>query len=256
MNISALRGIESLKFEFGRWQETPWAAFFKNFDTTGKIELSAECAGAVRPTVRLRLLRDLHELAKFSRALKQDQKGALAPTGSAEVAQVLELEYEEKGRRSKYRMIADEKGVRTDPITPAPPFPTFFHAARARPALKEEAERYGHLQLRGEQEIVLRALQQLEPRLRALEIAVVNGEPILHGDIGLGRLMPIPLMGEGMVRLASVVAYIGTARNGVVLLDEIENGLHHSILGRVWGIIGEAARHFDTQVFATTHSRE
>jgi AAA15 family ATPase/GTPase len=63
-------------------------------------------------------------------------------------------------------------------------------------------------------------------------------------------------MGEGMARLASLVMYIGNAPDGVVLVDEIENGLHHSILSKVWGAIGEAARHFRAQVFATTHSLE
>jgi len=40
------------------------------------------------------------------------------------------------------------------------------------------------------------------------------------------------------------------------LIDEIENGLHHSILPRVWQAIGAAAQEFNTQVFATTHSLE
>ena len=59
-----------------------------------------------------------------------------------------------------------------------------------------------------------------------------------------------------MVRLASLVLHIGNAPNGVVLVDEIENGLHHSILPKVWRAIGEVAREFNTQVFATTHSLE
>jgi len=79
---------------------------------------------------------------------------------------------------------------------------------------------------------------------------------MMHGDIGLGRLVPLPVMGEGMVRLASLVLAIGNVPNGVVLVDEIENGLHHSILPKVWQAIGEVARQFNTQVFTTTHSLE
>jgi AAA15 family ATPase/GTPase len=89
-----------------------------------------------------------------------------------------------------------------------------------------------------------------------LAMVVVAGEPMLHGDIGMGRLVPLPVMGEGMVRLASLVLHIGNAPNGVVLVDEMENGLHHSILPKVWRAIGEVAREFNTQVFATTHSLE
>jgi AAA15 family ATPase/GTPase len=61
-------------------------------------------------------------------------------------------------------------------------------------------------------------------------------------------------MGDGLGRLTSLLLTIANAPGGVVLVDEIENGLHHSILGKVWRAIGDAARRFDTQVFATTHS--
>lgn len=58
------------------------------------------------------------------------------------------------------------------------------------------------------------------------------------------------------MRLASLVIHVGNAPKGVVLVDEIENGLHYSILPRVWKAVGEVARQFDTQIFATTHSME
>src|SRR3954452_10370521 len=64
------------------------------------------------------------------------------------------------------------------------------------------------------------------------------------------------LMGEGMVRLLSLVLEITNASNGVVLIDEIETGLHHSVLRTVWRAIGKASRRSNTQVFATTHSWE
>jgi ABC-type ATPase with predicted acetyltransferase domain len=38
---------------------------------------------------------------------------------------------------------------------------------------------------------------------------------------------------------------IGNAPNGVVLVDEIENGLHHSVVQKVWRAIAEAARQFN-----------
>jgi AAA15 family ATPase/GTPase len=63
-------------------------------------------------------------------------------------------------------------------------------------------------------------------------------------------------MGDGMNRLARLVGAIGYAKGGVVLIDEIENGLHYSVLKDVWKAIGKAAREFNTQIFATTHSWE
>ena len=68
--------------------------------------------------------------------------------------------------------------------------------------------------------------------------------------------MPIKVMGGGMVRLASIVLALSDAHNGIVLIDEIENGLHYSILPDVWKAIERAADDFNVQVFATTHSLE
>jgi hypothetical protein len=81
-------------------------------------------------------------------------------------------------------------------------------------------------------------------------------EAILHGDIGLTRLIPMALMGEGMRRVLSIVLAVANASGGVVLIDEIENGLHYSVQKKVWQAISQAARQADVQVFATTHSWE
>ena len=59
-----------------------------------------------------------------------------------------------------------------------------------------------------------------------------------------------------MRRLLSIVLAIATAPGGRVLIDEIENGLHHSVLVKVWEAIADAAVRADAQIFATTHSYE
>jgi AAA15 family ATPase/GTPase len=41
-----------------------------------------------------------------------------------------------------------------------------------------------------------------------------------------------------------------------VMVDEIDNGLHHTTLVGIWRAVGEAARTSNTQIFATTHSWE
>lgn len=106
------------------------------------------------------------------------------------------------------------------------------------------------------QEEVLASLRLIEPRLRRLSLLLLGGKPVIHGDVGLSRLVPIPLMGEGMRRLLSIVLAIVTAPGGRVLIDEIENGLHYSVQENVWKVIAQAARQADVQVFATTHSYE
>ena len=47
-----------------------------------------------------------------------------------------------------------------------------------------------------------------------------------------------------------------SARDGTILIDEVENGLHHSVLPDVWQSLYWLSREFNVQVFATTHSYE
>ena len=79
---------------------------------------------------------------------------------------------------------------------------------------------------------------------------------MIFGDIGLPELVPLNVMGEGMVRVARLVLSIAKSPKGVVLVDEIENGIHHSAMEKVWAAVSRAANEYDTQVFATTHSLE
>jgi AAA15 family ATPase/GTPase len=56
--------------------------------------------------------------------------------------------------------------------------------------------------------------------------------------------------------VTSLVLAIGSARGGTILVDEVENGIHHSVMPSLWEAIGRAADLFHTQVIATTHSLE
>ena len=41
-----------------------------------------------------------------------------------------------------------------------------------------------------------------------------------------------------------------------VFVDEIENGIHHTVFPELWTFIAAASRTTGTQCFATTHSAE
>jgi len=256
LRVNAFRGIESVKVELGRWVETPWDSIFSEFNISKTVELVGDYRETDRLILRLRVIRQPEELAKIRQYTSPSQNEPEIIGLSSEAAHVLELECEEGKKLAKYYMIFDQKGPRINPIPPPPPYRGIFLPARVRFPPRVDAERLGKLEIVGKQNVLLEALRVVEPRLRRLAVVVLGGEPIIHGDAGIGRLLPLPIMGEGMVRLASLILAIGDAQNGVVLLDEIENGLHHSVLSKVWRVIGEAARKFNTQVFATTHSLE
>ncbi len=120
----------------------------------------------------------------------------------------------------------------------------------------EAAGLLGALRQRKQGDLVLGALQVIEPRLQSIEDNSASGSPMIWGDIGLPELVPLPVMGGGMVRIASLALAMATIEGGVLLVDEIENGIHHSVLADVWRVIDDMSRKLGTQVFATTHSYE
>jgi hypothetical protein len=106
------------------------------------------------------------------------------------------------------------------------------------------------------QEEILPSLRLVEPRVKRLSIIVSDNKPAIHADIGLSRLVPVALMGEGIRRLLKILLLIASSGGGRVLIDEIENGFHYSVLKDMWKAIGHVARKANVQVFATTHSWE
>lgn len=256
LRLNAFRGMGTVKLPPGRWVETPWESVFSNFDTSKEVVLKGEEEALGSRILRLRTISKPKELEKIGQAIDLRSDKPETVLRSSEVAQVLELKYETNKKRGTFLMILHSKGIRLDPIPFPPPFQTFFYGDRIHVPFFEEAEQFGKLEVQGKRSALLDVLKLIEPRLNNLATVVVAGEPILHGDIGIGRFIPLPVMGGGMVRLTRLVLRIANAPSGVVLVDEIDNGLHHSIMRDVWKAIGEVARQFDTQIFATTHSRE
>jgi hypothetical protein len=67
---------------------------------------------------------------------------------------------------------------------------------------------------------------------------------------------PVPLatMGDGMTRLFEIILAMVNCNDGILLVDEIENGIHYAIQPEMWRLIFTLARLLNIQVFATTHS--
>lgn len=67
---------------------------------------------------------------------------------------------------------------------------------------------------------------------------------------------PIPLrsLGEGTNRLFGIVLALVNAKDGLLLIDEIEGGLYHHVLPDVWRLIFRLANQLNVQLIATSHS--
>lgn len=99
-------------------------------------------------------------------------------------------------------------------------------------------------------------LRSLDKRIRTVRLDYANGNPFIAVDVGLGERIPLANAGDGICRLVSIFSELLGQRPQVLFIDEIENGIHHTALPKLWQGIAEAAERLDVQVFATTHSGE
>lgn len=119
--------------------------------------------------------------------------------------------------------------------------------------LSEFGSRFSNIVENKQDEMVVSLLKEVDPKISSLRL---TGENILMVDIDLPRLIPIGLMGGGIIKVLSVATALLDYRDGIVLIDEIENGLHHSVQEKLWKAIFSWAEKLNIQVFATTHSYE
>jgi AAA15 family ATPase/GTPase len=121
---------------------------------------------------------------------------------------------------------------------------------------RQDAIDYNRVVLRRKKSQVESLLKKVEPRLQAVETLQTGHEPLLYADVGLSEMIPVTQMGQGFSRLLDIYSEIVAAEAKVLLVDEIENGLHHSVLSTIWRGLFHAAEEVDVQIFATTHSWE
>lgn len=100
---------------------------------------------------------------------------------------------------------------------------------------------------------IIDSLKEIEPKL--LDIRMGAGG-MVYADIGMDRLIPINIMGDGIRRILAMLAAISEGKNGILLIDEIENGLHYTTLSILWKAVLKAASDNNVQLFITTHSYE
>ena len=99
--------------------------------------------------------------------------------------------------------------------------------------------------------LVLKALQIVDPNIERVAEVGSQFKVILRGQI---EPVPMGSMGDGMWRLFAMAIHIGMCKGGVLLVDEIDSGLHYTTMSKMWRLMLDAATQFDIQVFATTHS--
>lgn len=119
---------------------------------------------------------------------------------------------------------------------------------------------FDRLMLTGSLRHVISAIQLIDEGIDRVAFVAPNAgahprrrEPFIHRPGG-SAFEPLHSLGDGAVRLLDVTLTLLDAAGGVMLADEIENGLHYTVQPDLWRLIFRLAAEHDVQVFAVTHS--
>ncbi len=105
---------------------------------------------------------------------------------------------------------------------------------------------------------VVEALRIIDPGISA--VSMVGGEgprqprTAIVRSANVARPVPLRSFGDGLNRLFGIVLSLVNAKDGLLLIDEFENGMHHRVQLDVWRTVFSLAQKLDVQVFATSHS--
>lgn len=105
-----------------------------------------------------------------------------------------------------------------------------------------------------EEEGVIDSLKVVEPRLQ--RIAFLSEGRVFVKLEGIEERLPLGTAGDGLKRLLNLSLQLFSAKGGFLLVDEIDTGLHYTVMTDMWRLVIETARRLDVQVFATTHSQD
>ena len=269
--VNTLRGLPLLG------PEDIFKDLFRNYDAMNPIRISARGDWSNRPRT---LDINLQERSEIDSAPTGDLGGAGASSVERTTRPQLEGNRElvfsykhNDGRRyvSKAWWIADQlvpvdgppapaltgEGIRQQrqPVNGRPD--SIFATASYRDNPQTIASRFGAFQIRGDETKLVELLSVMEPRLQRLALIQVRNTPLIHAYLhGISRPIPVHLLGEGLNRILHVALSMGGAIGGLLLVDEIENGLHHTVQEELFAALLTFSNIFDVQIFATTHSEE
>ena len=100
---------------------------------------------------------------------------------------------------------------------------------------------------------LINELKKVDSKIEDIRLGINN---MIYIDIGINKLIPINIIGDGILHLISILITIKNLRNGILLIDEIDNGLHYTSLKILWNAIFDACERYNVQLIASTHSYE
>jgi len=107
--------------------------------------------------------------------------------------------------------------------------------------------------------VVKASLRKEFPYIEDLAVGTTAYAPtgtVFLSVAGVEKKLPGPLVSAGIWKILTLACATAMHRDGILLVDEIDNGIYWDKLPAVWSMLHQLARESRCQIFASTHSYE
>lgn len=114
-------------------------------------------------------------------------------------------------------------------------------------------EEFSTLVKQNRKEEMLSLVKLFDKRITNIEV-LFDGIYVKYQDID--EMLPLTMCGEGLKKFFNIIVTVANGKNNILLIDEIDNGVHFSAYDLLWKSLLELADKNRIQLFITTHSAE
>lgn len=171
----------------------------------------------------------------------------------------LRVEYRDAGMQEPLQnelALEPDKGGLVQKHQLNPDLRAYYFSTAGPPESQSVASHLSELLIAKQRTLLVRLAKVIDERIQDLSVASPKGVTEVFVDLGEPQLLPLTLMGSGVVRALGIASAIPAYAGGIVLVDEIEDGIYYKRLNELWSGIYEMSKTFDVQIVASTHSAE
>lgn len=226
-----------------------YQSLFFGFDKELVIEI--EATGTDEDSRRLRIFYDQQEPVSLPY-----QELSMGSIGGLSAVPVVSEFTDASGRTTKSTAQVSTRGITFPPANQRATDSTFL-AARMPFVNSENAKWFSDLSKSNREKEFIGMIRDQFPEIDGISVEIDLGTQSLYARLNWSKKkIPLSLHSDGMQKLTTVLLHIAHASGATTYIDEIENGLHFSRHERFWQQILLAAKTYNTQLFASTHSLE
>jgi hypothetical protein len=250
--LGALLGITHARPSY----ESVWKDLFFNQEQDRVISISAH--GTPESSRTLTISYEPPEKVEIpTSAAESASASGSQGMDSSSIIPITFLWEDSAGEKRKFRPMLQPTGIALDamPMSALTAFYSSSFAVITNPS--ESASQFSELSKQKKGEEVGKTIASVFPDIKNLSVEINAGIPMLYCEVpGMKEKVPIALVSSGIHKLLVILLGMSSQPKGVVLVDEIENGVYYKSLSQAWKALLHFCEEFEVQLFASTHSME